>query len=37
MMDGYMRIGTGPPTDYLLSGLERVDELLRELDKDKEN
>jgi len=37
MMDGYMRIGTGPPTDYLLNGLERVDELLRELDKDKEN
>jgi len=31
MMDGYMRIGTGPPTDYLLQGLERVDELLRKL------
>jgi hypothetical protein len=30
-MDGYMRIGTGPPKDYLLAGLERVDELLREL------
>ncbi len=28
-MDGYMRIGIGPPTDYLLAGLERVDELLR--------
>lgn len=28
-MDGYMRIGTGPPTDYLLAGLDRVDELLR--------
>lgn len=32
-MDGYMRIGTGPPTDYLLAGLDRVDELLRELKK----
>ncbi|HEX7392820.1 MAG TPA: aminotransferase class I/II-fold pyridoxal phosphate-dependent enzyme [Thermoplasmata archaeon] len=32
MMDGYIRIGTGPPTDYLLNGLERVDELLKELD-----
>ena len=30
-MDGYMRIGTGLPTDYLLEGLERVDELLRKL------
>jgi aspartate/methionine/tyrosine aminotransferase len=30
-MDGYMRIGTGPPKDYLLAGLERVDELLQEL------
>jgi hypothetical protein len=30
-MDGYMRIGTGPPKDYLLAGLNRVDELLREL------
>jgi len=30
-MDGYMRIGTGPPTEYLLGGLERVDELLQEL------
>jgi aspartate/methionine/tyrosine aminotransferase len=30
-MDGYMRIGTGLPTDYLLKGLERVDELLRKL------
>jgi len=35
MMDGYMRIGTGPPTDYLLEGLERIDELLKELDADK--
>ncbi len=31
MMDGYMRIGTGPPTEYLLEGLERVGELLGEL------
>ncbi len=30
-MDGYMRIGTGPPTDYLLAGLNRVDELLNQL------
>ena len=36
MMDGYMRIGTGPPTNYLLEGLERVDELLKELDADKQ-
>jgi len=36
MMDGYMRIGTGPPAEYLLEGLERVDELLRELEKGKE-
>lgn len=26
-----LRIGTGPPKDYLLAGLDRVDELLREL------
>lgn len=37
MMDGYMRIGTGPPTDYLLEGLKRVDELIRELGPDKDN
>ncbi|HYM39431.1 MAG TPA: aminotransferase class I/II-fold pyridoxal phosphate-dependent enzyme [Thermoplasmata archaeon] len=30
-MDGYVRIGIGPPTDYLLAGLERFDELLRDL------
>ena len=30
-MDGYMRIGTGLPTDYLLEGLGRVDELLRKI------
>ena len=30
-MDGYIRIGTGPPKDYLLGGLDRIDELLREL------
>jgi aspartate/methionine/tyrosine aminotransferase len=33
-MDGYMRIGTGLPTDYLLKGLERVDELLVNLARD---
>jgi hypothetical protein len=32
-MDGYIRIGTGPPTDYLLKGLDRVDELLNGLGK----
>jgi len=31
VMDGYMRIGARPPTDYLLQGLERVDDLLRRL------
>ncbi len=31
-MDGYMRIGTGPPRDYLIAGLNRVNELLRELE-----
>lgn len=35
MMDGYMRIGTGPQTEYLLQGLERVDEILKELGADK--
>ena len=30
-MDGYVRIGIGPPTEYLLAGLDRFDELLREL------
>jgi aspartate/methionine/tyrosine aminotransferase len=30
-MDGHMRIGTGPPREYLHGGLDRVDELLREL------
>lgn len=30
-MDGYMRIGTGPPKEYLLAGLGRVDELLSEI------
>jgi aspartate/methionine/tyrosine aminotransferase len=30
-MDGYVRIGMGPPTDYLLAGLDRIDRLLREL------
>jgi aspartate/methionine/tyrosine aminotransferase len=30
-MDGYVRIGFGPPTDYLLAGLDRFDALLREL------
>ncbi len=28
-MDGYVRIGMGPPTDYLLAGLDRFDALLR--------
>ncbi len=28
-MDGYVRIGMGPPTDYLLAGLDRFDGLLR--------
>ncbi len=30
-MDGYMRIGTGMQTDLLLRGLDRIDELLRDL------
>ena len=30
-MDGYVRIGFGPPTDYLVAGLNRFDELLRTL------
>ena len=30
-MDGYLRIGTGPPKDYLHGGLDRIDELLREI------
>jgi aspartate/methionine/tyrosine aminotransferase len=30
-MDGYIRIGTGPPKDYMLGGLNRIDELLSEL------
>ena len=30
--DGYLRIGTGPPKDYLLGGLDRIDELLREIE-----
>ncbi len=30
-MDGYMRIGTGMESDRLLQGLDRIDELLREL------
>jgi len=30
-MDGYMRIGTGLPTDRLLQGLDRVDELLKDM------
>ncbi len=29
--DGYVRIGIGPPTEYLLAGLERFDALLREM------
>jgi aspartate/methionine/tyrosine aminotransferase len=30
-MDGYVRIGIGPPTEYLIAGLDRFDDLLREL------
>ncbi len=30
-LDGYVRIGTGPPTDYLLAGLDRFDALLKEM------
>ncbi len=30
-MDGYLRIGTGSPTDYLRTGLERLSDLLAEL------
>jgi aspartate/methionine/tyrosine aminotransferase len=30
-MDGYMRIGTGPPKEYMLGGLNRIDELLNEI------
>ena len=30
-MDGYVRIGIGPPTDYLLAALNRFDELLRSM------
>ncbi len=33
-MDGYMRIGTGMETGRLLEGLERIDELLRDLGHD---
>jgi aspartate/methionine/tyrosine aminotransferase len=34
-MDGYLRIGMGPPTDYLLAGLERAGQLLQELNVEK--
>jgi len=30
-MDGYLRIGYGPPEDYLTAGLKRIDELVEEL------
>jgi aspartate/methionine/tyrosine aminotransferase len=30
-MDGYFRIGYGPPKDYLIAGLTRIDELMSEL------
>ena len=30
-MDGYIRIGTGPPAEHLVAGLDRIDALLREL------
>lgn len=32
-MDNYLRIGYGPPEDYLKTGLNRVDEVLRSLDR----
>jgi len=31
-MDGYMRIGYGPPKEYLTAGLNRVDEMIRQLE-----
>ena len=30
-MDGYLRIGYGPPKDYLAAGLNRIDELVLEI------
>ena len=30
-MDGYMRIGTALPKEYLMSGLDRIDDLMRTL------
>lgn len=30
-MDGYLRIGYGPPKDYLYAGLNRIDELVEEI------
>ena len=32
-MDGYVRIGYGPPKEYLVAGLNRVDEMIRELER----
>lgn len=34
-MDGYIRIGTGPPKEYMLGGLNRIDELLNEMKAEK--
>ena len=30
-MDGYLRIGYGPQSDYLIAGLTRIDELIQQL------
>ena len=30
-MDGYLRIGYGPPKDYLYAGLNRIDELVEDI------
>lgn len=35
-MDGYIRIGTGPPRDYMVGGLNRIDELLNEIGTEKD-
>ena len=30
-LDGYVRIGVGPPREYLLAGLDRFDALLKDM------